>query len=360
MKLLKNKKILAIFFLILILGSVLVVPLSANAWNVGYGEPNTYEAFLSELTISALQTKSGYTDALHKSFTITYSYWNTEEDSGLIAPAKADRQSYSEYRNTYTLGILNYGYSTDYLGNIHDMAITRYYNDYNVIKEYIADTFALVPNDRDHMAEISIFYDNVMPTTPWYNDNPSLSQPIDNFDDDGYLCAFVSITGFFKLYMYGDSATTVGTSLYERNYEPGLNYSNAIIGGGNIQLIAEDSTTEHTYDIVVAIPINQDRIESIKNQYGGYFFDIYHSEYGAFYEIYGPAYDNGYNAGVNNAVDTDFVNDLLGDHFTNLTHAIDSIVLIDEGGITISLWDIFITVVVILVFIAFLKIYLGG
>lgn len=354
MILIKNKRLISVVFLVLVLGTVLIVPLTVNAWNVGYGEPNPYEAFLSEINISALQTKTGYTEALRDSFTVTYSYWRTEEDYGLIAPSRTERMSYSEYRNTYSMGILNYGYSAEHLGSIREMAFTRYYNDYNEIKEFIADNFAFVPNDRDHMAEIAIFYDNVMSKTPW--ENTWVTPRIDNFDDDGYLCAFVSITGYFNLYMYGDTSTTLGTSLYERNYEPGLSYSNAIIGAGTISLIAVDSPTEHTYDIVVAIPINQSGLTAIKNEYGGYFFDIYGSKYGTFYELY----NSGYTTGLNESAETHFVDDLLGNNFRGLTNAIDSIMLIDEGGISISLWDIFVTVVVLLVFIAFLKIYLGG
>ena len=297
--------------------------------------------------------------ALLDSFTVQYSKWTTDEDYGLIANTTEYRYSISSVRDEVTFGILNYGYSAEKLGSLDKGINTRYYNNYDDVKQFIATNFQYAQNPNEQMKEILLFYDNNMPETPWKN---KLPQPynIDNFDTDGYLCGFISIKGYFTLHLYGDTSSSGGTALYERYYEPAFMYSNAIVGAGMIDLIAEESSTEHIYDIVIAIPINQDNIGTIKNQYGGAFFDIYHSEYGAFYDIYAPAYDNGYNAGVTNAVDTDFVQDLFGNHFRNLTSAIDSIVLIDEGGLTISIWDIFITLVVILVFIAFLKIYLGG
>ena len=71
-------------------------------------------------------------------------------------------------------------------------------------------------------------------------------------------------------------------------------------------------------------------------------------------------YQNGYQAGYEKGVSNTFVKSLFFNFFGGIVEAIDSITLYEEGDFCFSLWDVFISMIVISIIITILVVYRGG
>lgn len=72
------------------------------------------------------------------------------------------------------------------------------------------------------------------------------------------------------------------------------------------------------------------------------------------------AYQAGYLAGVESNTSSEFVKDILGETLSAPVRGLDSIILYQSGTVTITLWNVLGSAIVLLLFVAFLKMFAGG